>query len=561
MVAEVCMDLLQPVLMSKVIDEGVLGVQRDGTTDMQYIWKLGIVMLVTVTLGLIFGSLNNVFVHITGQNVGNDMRKDSFRNIMSFSFLQIDKFGIGTLITRVTNDITQVQNLVSLFIRSMIRTSMMMFGSIYFLFQVNLKFGWIVLGAFPFILGCMFICLYRANPLFLKLQARLDKLNSIMQEDISGIRTIKACVREVYENIRFGKTNGELIKTQLQVLVIFAFMNPIVNALMYIVIVLILLVGSFEVSSGVASPGNIMAAIAYTTLLLHAVLMLVMLFQNISRGFASWKRVKEILEAKPELADGSFKGMDKQQGKIEFRNVSFTYPGSHTPVLKNIDLTIYPGETLAIMGATGCGKTTLINLIPRFYDVTEGAVLVNGVDVRSYQQTELRSKIAIALQKSELFNVSIEENIAWGNPRSKEKDVQQAACIAQADDFINRTAKGYATRVAEQGVSLSGGQKQRIAIARAVVKSAEILVFDDATSALDLKTEANLYTALGEANPFCTKVIVAQRIASVRQANRIVILEEGEISACGTHKELMQSSKIYRDIYDSQMSEDGEDIA
>ncbi|HJA40015.1 MAG TPA: ABC transporter ATP-binding protein/permease [Firmicutes bacterium] len=582
MVGEVCMDLLQPALMSKIIDEGVLGTHNHGVTDLQYIWRLGLIMFGLVTLGAFFGALNNVFVHMTGQNVGNDIRKDCFCNIMTFSFSQIDKFGTGTLITRVTNDITQVQNFVSLFIRSMIRTTMLMFGSIYFMFQVNESFGWIVLCIFPLILGCILICLYKANPLFLQLQNRLDQINNIMQEDISGIRTIKACVREVYEKVRFGKANDELIKTQLQILIIFAFMNPIVNAFMYIIVVFILLVGSFEIDNGFASPGRIMAAITYATLLLNGVLMLVMLFQNISRGFASWKRVKEILKSVPELKDGNFEHIPfnheknkylesnkdlpiqdilPQHGKIEFRNVSFAYPGSNRLALKHIHLTIYPGETLAIMGATGSGKTSLINLILRFYDVTSGAVLVDGTDVRAYQKKILRDKISVVLQKSELFHASIRENIAWGNREADDKAICQAAQIAQADDFITLMPDAYDTYVAEQGVSLSGGQKQRIAIARAILKSAEILIFDDATSALDLKTEDDLYTALQKITPYRTKIIIAQRIASVQKADRIVVLENGSISACGTHADLMKSSKIYRDIYDSQMGEGGESIA
>ena len=450
-------------------------------------------MIVLVIFGGLCGSLNNVFVHMTGQNIGNEIRKDCFRNIMTYSFPQVDHFGTGSLVTRITNDITQVQ---------------------------------------------------------------LDKINAIMQEDVSGIRIIKACVREIYEKVRFSKANDDLIKTQLQILTIFAFMNPGMNALMYIVVVVILSAGSFDVMNGVATPGTIMAAITYTTQLLNGILMLVMLFQNISRGIASWVRVKEVLESQPDLKDGFFEEETKLHGKIEFQNVSFAYPGSDQLVLKDINLTIYPGETIAVLDSTGCGKTSLVNLIPRFYDVTHGAVLVDDVDVREYNQKTLRDKIAIALQKSELFSTEIQENIAWGRPDASEDDIVCASKIAQADVFIQSMPNGYAAMVAERGMSLSGGQKQRISIARAILKGAEILIFDDSTSALDLKTEADLYTALKQTNPESTKAIIAQRIASVRQADRIVVFDKGRIEACGTHEELLKSSKTYRDIYDSQMGEE-----
>ena len=557
MIGEVLMDLIQPGLMSRIVDDGVLGLNHGGVGDLSLIWKLGVQMVFLVLFGGLCGSLNNVFVHLSGQNIGNEIRKDSFRKIMIFSFPQLDRFGTGSLVTRVTNDITQVQNFVSQFVRGMIRTTLLTFGSMYCMFRLNRDFGLIVLCAFPFIVGCLAFCLSKANPLFSKLQAQLDSINEIMQEDVSGIRIIKACVREVYEKIRFGKANDALIKTQLKVLVIFAFMNPVINALMYLVVAIILLVGSFEVGGG-ATPGTIMAAITYTTQLLNGILMLVMLFQNISRGFASWKRVNEILQSEPELADGSFCGETDRQGEIEFRDVSFAYPGTEQIVLDHINLTIHQGETVAIMGATGCGKTTLVNLIPRFYDVTQGEILVDGIDVREYKQKALRQKVAITLQKSELFSEAIKENIAWGAPDATEDAIQAAAETAQADDFICSTPDGYDTLVAQRGMSLSGGQKQRLSIARAVLKSAEILIFDDSTSALDLKTEANLYEALQDSKPESTKIIVAQRIASVRRADRIVVLENGKISAFGSHEELMKSCATYQDIYHSQIGEEAE---
>ncbi len=557
MIFEVSMDLIQPEYMSRIVDKGVLGLHHNGIGDIHLILTLGLVMIGLVILGGLCGSLNNMFVHMTGQNIGNEMRKDCFRRIMAMSFPQIDRFGTGSLVTRVTNDITQVQNLVSQFVRGMIRTFMLMAGSIFFMFRLNHQFGLIVLCAFPFILGCMIFCLWKAEPLFTQLQAQLDQINGILQEDISGIRIIKACVRELYEKMRFKKSNDNLTKTQLHILIIFVFMNPVINALMYIVVVIILLSGSVQVKTGMATPGTIMAAITYTTQLLRGILMLVMLFQNISRGTASWKRIKEVLHSQPELKAGDFKGDTLPQGQIEFRNVSFAFPGTDQLVLKSINLTVAPGETIAIMGATGSGKTALISLIPRFYDVTEGSILIDGVDVRNYCQRGLRDKIAVILQKSELFSTSIKNNLIWGKPDATLEEIRSAADIAQADEFIRTTTNGYDTLVAERGMNFSGGQKQRLSIAGAMLKPAEILIFDDSTSALDLKTESSLYTALNKARPDSTKIIVAQRIASVRNADRIIVLDRGTIAACGTHNELMHSCKTYQDIYHSQIG--GED--
>lgn len=556
MVGEVLMDLIQPKIMSDIVDNGVLGLNNGGSSDLSLILHKGLLMIGLVLMGGFFGSMNNVFVNLSGQNIGNEMRKDCFRKIMTFSFRQVDEISTGSIVTRVTNDVTQVQNLVSQFVRGMIRTSMLTFGSIYFMFRLNQKFGLTVFCASPIIMGVIVFCLVKANPLMIRLQSQLDTINEIMQEDITGIRMIKACVREIYEKVRFKKANDELIGTQLRVLVIFAFMNPIINALMYGVVALILLIGSHDVTAGAASPGNIMAAITYTTQLLNGILSLVMLFQTISRGLASWKRITEILNSQSELADGSFDGETRVRGEIELRNVSFQYPGSETTVLKNINLTVHSGETLAIMGATGCGKTTLVNLIPRFYDVTEGEVLVDGVDVREYKQQFLREKIAVAMQKSELFSTSIAENILWGAPEAKESEMKKATEVAQAEEFVSSFPETYDTQVAERGMSLSGGQKQRVALARAVLKSAEILMIDDATSALDLKTEANFYDALQAFSPDSTKIIVAQRIASVRRADRIAVIENGSIAACGTHEALLKTCKTYKDIYDSQIGED-----
>ena len=555
MVGEVLADLVQPGLMRQIVDNGVLGLDSGGVGNPQAILSAGIVMSVMVILGGTCGSLNNVFCHLCCQNVGNDLRKDCFAHIMTFSFTQMDSFGTGSLITRVTNDIVQISNLISQFIRGMVRTSMLTFGSIVCMYRLNRAFGHIVLCILPFMLACLIICIQSANPLFSRLQEQLDNVNGILQEDIPGIRVVKACVREIYEKLRFGKANGELIKTQLKFLVIFAFMNPAMNALMYLAVTVILLQGSWQAANGTTTPGMIMAAITYTTQLLNGVLMLTTVFQTISRGYASWKRIRELLGTRPELQDGNFDGDTALHGELEFRDVSFRYPGAQQPALSHINLTVHSGETVAVIGATGSGKSTMVQLLLRFYDVTEGTLLVDGVDVRRYRQKALRNKMGAALQKSELFSLSLRENIAWGTAGAG--DTAAAAKIAQAAGFIEAAPQGYDTPVAKGGSSLSGGQKQRISIARAVLKPAEFLIFDDASSALDLKTEADLCNALETARPECTKIIIAQRIASVRRADRIIVMDRGTIAGCGTHRELLESCPIYQEICHSQMgSED-----
>lgn len=561
MIGEVMMDLIQPRMMSNIVDNGVLGLNNQNIGDMNIVLTSGIQMIGVVFLGGVFGVLSGVFSNLCSQNFGNDIRKDCFQKIMSLSLEQTDKFSTGSLITRVTNDVTQVQNMVAQCIRGFVRTCMLFFGGIVCMLTLDLSFGVVVLCAFPIVLLIVLFFISKVNPLFLVLQKKLDKVNSVMQENVTGARVVKAYVREEYEENRFGNANKELVDTQLHVLILLSYMMPLMNIIMNISIVAVIYIGSVRVQGGHTTPGNVMAAITYLTQILNSVVMLAMIFQNVSRGMASFGRLKEVLVCAPIISDGKGASLASEdaRGKVEFRNVSFAYPQSvGDGVLKNINLTIFPGETFAILGATGCGKSSLVNLIPRFYDVTEGEVLVDGVDVKEYKLGELREKIAIALQKSELFSTSIRNNILWGRENASQEETDHAAQIAQAEEFINAQPKGYDTLVAEKGMSLSGGQKQRIAISRAVLKNADILIFDDSTSALDLKTEAQLYEALNREYKDVTKIIIAQRIASVKNSDRIAIIDNGRIAACGTHKELMETSDIYRDIYTSQLKSGGE---
>lgn len=572
MCGEVFMDLLQPRLMATIVDEGVLGLSNNNVGDLNLIITTGLQMILFVAIGGCCGILSGVFANICSQNFGNDVRKDTFKKVMSFSFEQTDKFSTGSLITRVTNDITQVQNLVSQCIRGFVRTFVLFAGGIASTLMLNMSFGTVVACALPTIVIIAIFFISKANPLFGVLQKKLDGVNNVIQENITGSRVVKAYVKEEHEKARFGVANGELIETQLRVLTLLSYMTPLMNIILNVSIVALIKLGAIEVEAGNVTPGDVMAAITYLSQILNAVMRMTMIFQTASRGVASGKRISEVLNCEPAIVGGIYGvwsddenvsgkklNENKVKGKIEFKNVSFAYPESNGElVLENINLCINPGETLGILGSTGCGKSSLVNLIPRFYDVTSGQILVDDVDVKEYNLQALRDKVAIALQKSEIFSTTIKENIKWGDMDATDVQIEKAANTAQAMEFISKKAEGMDTTIAEKGMSLSGGQKQRIAISRAVLKNSEILIFDDATSALDLKTEAKLYEELRENHKGITTIVIAQRIASVKNADRIAVIDNGQIVACDSHEKLLENCEIYQDIYKSQLKSGGE---
>lgn len=554
MIGEVSMDLLQPELMSRIIDDGVLGLNNGGVGNLNTVITIGLKMIGFVALGGICGVMSGVFANLCAQQFGNDVRKAVFKRIMEFSFEQTDKFSTGSLITRVTNDITQLQNFVMQCLRGFVRTSMLFIGGIACMVSLNMEFGIIIACALPFVAVCVVYFIAKANPKFTVLQKKLDKVNNVMQENVSGARVVKAYVKEDYETERFEKANNELVSTQLDVLLLLSYMTPIMNIILNLSVVAVIKVGGIQVSAGSATPGNVMAAITYCSQVLNAVMRMTMIFQTASRGIASKKRVMEIINCDPAIKSGTYNKETAVKGKVEFKNVSFAYPGmDNENVIENFNLVINPGETIGILGATGCGKSSLVNLIPRFYDVTNGEVLIDDVNVKDYDLQVLRDKVSIALQKPEIFSTTIAENIAWGDSSADSEKIRQAADIAQATEFIDNRTDGMDTQVSQGGHSLSGGQKQRVAISRAVLKNSEILIFDDATSALDLKTEADLYSELSVKKYDVTRIIIAQRIASVKNADRIVVMDNGRLADVGSHSELIKTSEIYKDIYESQL--------
>lgn len=559
MILEVSMDLLQPTLMSDIVDNGILG---DAAADenLRHVLITGLKMLAFSLIGCFGGIASAAFGTAAAQKMGNDLRKDAFAKVMHMSFQQTDKFTTGSLVTRLTNDITAIQEFVAMSLRMFVRTGMQFIGGIAVILTLNVNFGIVLVISLPVQLIAVAIIMKKASPLFSIVQSRLDKVNSVVQENVSGARVVKAFTREEYEINRFDNANTDLMTTNLKVQKLLATLNPILMIIMNASVIAIIMIGGFQVEAKAMQVGEVMAAVTYITQILMSVMMVGMMFQQVSRSAASMKRVNEVLSTNPVISDGHKSADSDNSGTVEFRNVGFSYPGSSgKPVLSGIDLIAEKGQMIAILGSTGCGKTSLVNLVPRFYDATKGDVLVDGVNVKDYDVDTLRSKIGVVLQKSELFSGTVAENIRWGCETATDEEVKTAARIAQAEEFIDGFNDGYDTMISEKGASLSGGQKQRMAIARAIIKKPEILIFDDSTSALDLSTEAKLHKALRENLSGVTVIMIAQRIASVMRADKIAVLENGSICAFGTHKELMESSSVYRDIYYSQMKQGEEE--
>ena len=557
MILEVSMDLVQPSLMSRIVDDGIVG------QDFGIILNLGIQMLIFTLLGCVGGILSGVFGNLAAQNFSNDLRKDAFAKVMKMSFQQTDKFTIGSLVTRLTNDITACQDFVGMALRMMVRTLMQFIGGIVMVLSINASFGYILLFTLPVQIVVIILVLRKGAPLFSVVQSKLDRVNSVVQENVSGARVVKAYTREEYEYDRFSKANDDLVSTNLRVQKLMALLVPILSILMNASVIAVIYIGGEPVRTAAegAQVGSIMAAITYITQILMSMMMIGMMFQQVTRATASASRIREVLEADPVIADGNFTGSTPENGTVEFRNVSFRYPGVQSGnVLSGVNFRVNKGETVAVLGATGCGKTSLVSLIPRFYDATEGEVLVDGVDVREYKLDELRHKIGFVLQKSELFSETIEQNIRWGDPDATDEEVKRAAEIAQADEFISGFTDGYKDMITEKGSSLSGGQKQRLSIARAIVKNPEILIFDDSMSALDLATDAKLQQTLREKLKGTTVIMIAQRVASVMRADKIAVIDNGTIVAFDNHNNLMKTCDVYRDIYNSQMREGAEQV-
>lgn len=555
MVGEVLGDLLQPKLMSKIVDDGVLG------QDMNLIIRTGLLMLLVLIGGGACGIAASAFGGIASQSFSRDLRVDVFKRVMGLSFEQTDKFTTGSLVTRLTADITAIQQMVDFLLRMLVRDSLLFFGGIIMMLTLNVRFGIIILCALPVEIIMMIVILKKANPYYSIVAKRLDSVNSVVQENVTGARVVKAYVREDTEEKRFDDANISLMESNLRVQTLMAILQPLLMIILNLSVIAVIVIGGWQVQAQAMKVGEVMAAITYLTQVLHGVMMMSMMFQTLAKASASANRLREVLETDPVIKSGSVSLSDKTGGTVSFKNVSFSYPETKgRPVISDLTLDIKSGESVAILGATGSGKSSLVNLIPRFYDCTAGEVLVDGVNVKDCKLDELRKKVGIVLQKSELFSGTVEDNIKWGDKNATHEDVVSAAQAAQADEFIQKIPAGYEGIIAEKGASLSGGQKQRLSISRAVLKKPEILILDDSTSALDLGTEAKLRAEIDRKMNGTTLIIIAQRIQSVKSCDRIAVLDHGRLCACDTHENLIKTCEVYQDIYASQVKTSGGEV-
>lgn len=555
MVGEVLGDLLQPKLMSKIVDDGVLG------QDMDLIIRTGLLMLLVLIGGGACGIAASAFGGIASQSFSRDLRVDVFKRVMGLSFEQTDKFTTGSLVTRLTADITAIQQMVDFMLRMLVRDSLLFFGGIIMMLTLNVRFGIIILCALPVEIIMMIVILKKANPYYSIVAKRLDSVNSVVQENVTGARVVKAYVREDTEEKRFDDANISLMESNLRVQTLMAILQPLLMIILNLSVIAVIVIGGWQVQAQAMKVGEVMAAITYLTQVLHGVMMMSMMFQTLAKASASANRLREVLETDPVIKSGSVSLSDKTGGTVSFKNVSFSYPETKgRPVISDLTLDIKSGESVAILGATGSGKSSLVNLIPRFYDCTAGEVLVDGVNVKDCKLDELRKKVGIVLQKSELFSGTVEDNIKWGDKNAAHEEVISAAQAAQADEFIQKIPAGYEGIIAEKGASLSGGQKQRLSISRAVLKKPEILILDDSTSALDLGTEAKLRAEIDRKMNGTTLIIIAQRIQSVKSCDRIAVLDHGKLCACDTHENLLKTCEVYQDIYASQVKTSGGEV-
>ena len=552
MLVEVGVDLYQPLLMQKIIDVGI----KDQNIDLILTYA-GLMILLTF-IGFVGGGGSGVFSTISSQSAGADIRDDLFKKVQTLTFKNIDEIETGHIITRLTNDVVQIQQFFNMLLRMMIRAPFMMVGSVVLTFYVSIRYGAILVAMIVVLIAIIAVVIMKARPLFKKVQKAVDNVNSVMLENLKGIRVVKAFVRQDYETKRFDKVNTNLRDLQVSAMKRFAIIIPVITLTLNLGIVGVLWVGGYDVVAGTSTVGEIVAVINYIMRLLFAMMMLGMIFYQVSRAGASAERINEIMDLEPEIENLYVEEGASFKGKVSFENVHFSYSKEcKDAVLTDISFKAQPGETLAILGATGSGKSTLVQLIPRFYDVRGGTIRIDDMDIKEIPTNHLRQNIAYVQQSALIFSGSIASNIAYGKS-SKDLSLEEdylldVASDAEAKDFILDKSEGLKTEIGQRGVNLSGGQKQRISIARALAHKPKILILDDSTSAVDVQTEVKIQETLKTKYADTTVILVAQRISSVLDADRIIVLEDGKIAGEGRHEDLMKTSPVYQDIYESQL--------
>lgn len=567
MIVEVIGEVLMPKFLSYIVDFGIYSGEAKTEVPRVIQWLYDVcgnnVFIVVVMAGMIMtailmmiGGLGGAYFGAKASvNFATDLREDLFRRIQGFSFANIDKFNSGSLITRLTNDVTQLQNFVNMLLRMFLRTPGIMIGALIMAIRLNPRLSVVLAISVPLMLISIGVIVLKGFPRFSKMQTKIDALNSVVGENLTNARVVKSFVREEFEKEKFGVANGNLKKAGGDAMRLMILMSPVMTLIMNVTMIAVYRLGGEMLYTGNMSTGDLTAFVTYITQILTSLMMVTFLFVVFSRAMASGKRIAEVLDEKVDVADSELAERDREvrRGSVEFRNVSFRYyKNSDGKVLDNINLKIEAGETVGIIGSTGCGKTTLVSMIARLYDADEGEVLVDGVPVKKYTLHNLREGVGVVLQKNVLFSGSILHNLRFGNEQADEREVRAAAEAAQADGFVSNFKDGYGTMLEQGGVNVSGGQKQRLCIARALLKKPKILILDDSTSAVDTATEKKIREAFSTDLEGTTKIIIAQRIGSVKDADKIVVMNEGRITGIGTHDELLANNTEYKEIYDSQ---------
>ena len=546
--AEVIMEVFMPITMAQIIDKGIYG------NNMNFVVKTGIVLVLMTIMSLIFGALSGSFAAKASAGFAKNLRKNMYHKVQEFSFLNIDKFSTSSIVTRLTTDVTNLQNAYQMIIRIAVRSPAMMIFSLVMAININKKLSLVFLFAIPVIAISLFVISKNAHPVFEKMFKKYDRLNTVVQENVRGVRVVKSFVRDEFETDKFGEASDDIKKLSKRAERILSFNGPVMQLCVYACILAISWFGArIIVSTGSTelTTGQLTSLISYTTQILMSLMMMSMIFVMLTMSRASAKRIVEILDEESTITNPQNPVTKVADGSIEFKNASFGY--NKKMCLRNINLKIESGQTIGVIGGTGSSKTSLVQLIPRLYDVNDGAVFVGGTDVRDYDIATLRDQVSVVLQKNELFSGTIKDNLRWGDKNATDEEIQRVCKLAMADEFIQSFPDKYDTRIEQGGTNVSGGQKQRLCIARALLKKPKILILDDSTSAVDTRTDALIKKAFAEEIPDTTKLIIAQRVSSVQDADKIVIMENGVIDDVGTHQELLERNEIYKEIYYSQV--------